>query len=204
MQDIKVMPQPMGTLISIANENNGVPTPNAQQLFKSRVLIFDAGFGTLDTYHIKNRVISSSETFDTLGMKQVLRNTVNSIYAQCGVEISISAMQKYLESGYITKLDRRTMKSEPFYFADILEKESKKVCMEAMEKIKELYNYLTETDYLVITGGTGAAWSSFIREYLKEMNTLKIISGNINDGLPYIFANVRGYYMFLINSLKTA
>lgn len=204
MNDIKVMPQPMGTLISIATKNDGTPANQAQDFFKSRVLIFDAGFGTLDTYYMEKRTISNSETFDNLGMKQVLINTTNSIFKNLGVEINVSAMQKYLETGQVTKLDRRTMKSGAYAFGDILETESKKVCMQALEKVKEVYNYLQETDYLVITGGTGAAWENFIREHLSAMETLKIVSGNINDDLPYVFANVRGYYMFLVNSLRAA
>ena len=202
-EDIRVMPQPMGTLISISTANNGLPSPRAEEFFKSRLLICDPGFGTFDTYYIQNGAINRKpETFDNLGMRQVLQNTSDSIYREYGVEINVSAMQKYLETGYVTALNRQTMHSDKYPFDTILETESKKVCMQAMEKIKELYNYLIEVDFLVITGGTGAAWSGYIRDYLSGMNSLEIISGNMNDSIPYIFSNVRGYFMYLTNALR--
>lgn len=200
--DIKIMPQPMGTLVSITTDHDGNPTANSQELFKSRLLILDPGFGTLDTYLIKNKMNVGHETFDYLGMKGVLQNTADVIFQRYGVELAVSAMQKNLETGTVTKLDRISMKSTPYPFADILEAESKKVCMRVIEKIKEIYNYLIDIDYLVITGGTGAAWSNYIREYFAGMDTLQIISGNVNDSLPYIFANTRGYYMYLTNTIK--
>ena len=56
-------------------------------------------------------------------------------------------------------------------------------------------------NYLVITGGTGAAWYNQIKDHFKDMNTLKIIAGNQNDNIPFIFSNVRGYYMAMYNKL---
>lgn len=201
-EDIRIMAQPMGTLTSITMENNGRPSSDAKNIFGSNTLIFDAGFGTLDTHLIKGKSIADHQTFDFLGMKQVLQNTADRIYKEHGVSIEVAAMQTCLEKGTFIKLDRRLMRSVPYPFDDILMEESKKVCMQALDKMKELYNYFVEIDYLIITGGTSAAWSDFIREHLSGMETLKIISGNINDDIPYIFANVRGYYMFLINSLR--
>ena len=67
-----------------------------------------------------------------------------------------------------------------------------------MTQMFPLYEY----DYLIITGGTGAAWSSRIREILKDMETLKIVDGNCNDTLPYVFANVRGYYMYRMTKMR--
>ena len=74
--------------------------------------------------------------------------------------------------------------------------------MEAINTINGYYNYLQDEDFLVITGGTGAAWINIIREFYKEMSTLKIIDGSANDTVPAIFSNVRGYYMQQLNVLK--
>lgn len=56
--------------------------------------------------------------------------------------------------------------------------------------------------YLVVTGGTGAAWLSYIQNFYKEMDSLKVIDGAANDTIPAIFSNVRGYYMQQLNNLK--
>lgn len=202
-EDVRVMSQPMGTLQSLTFMNDGSYSQNAEKYLKSRLLICDPGFGTFDTCYIQGRNIihEKCDTFGEFGMRQVLQNTADRIFKEFGVEIPVSAMQPYLESGFIKTLDKKEMKSKSYPFADILEQESKKVCRQAMEKLKEIYNYFMDVDYLVITGGTGAAWSNLIREYLGGMETLTIISGNENDNLPYIFANVRGYYMLMVKTL---
>ena len=61
---------------------------------------------------------------------------------------------------------------------------------------------LIDYDYLIITGGTGAAWLDQIRDKFKTMNTLTIINGNQNDNLPFIYNNVRGYYLYRYMKLK--
>ena len=61
---------------------------------------------------------------------------------------------------------------------------------------------MEEYDYLIITGGTSAAWRDMIRDYFSGMETLKIENGNKNGGMKAIFANVRGYYMYRYGMLK--
>ncbi len=201
-EHIKVMSQPMGTLFSIATSNDGTFIPSAKEYFSSNLLIFDPGFGTSDYFPIKNNIAGESQTFNDLGMKQVLSKASKEIFRRYGVEISVPAFQNCLKTGTITQFDRRQMKSTQVDISDIIEECSKEVCMLNIEKMKELYNYMQELNYLVITGGCGAAWSNLIREYFKNMENLQIIAGNQNDNLPHIFSNVRGYYMFQAQSLR--
>ena len=205
-ENIGVMAQPMGTLLSIATDNRGKLIHEGKKYFSSGVLIFDPGFGTLDVFNIRNRYIESYETFDNLGMKRVLKETTDGIFKKYETEITIPAMQKYLEDGFVKVTtrekgsNRRKVTKEPF--ADILEESSKKICLEALDIIDTIYNNLVDHDYLVITGGTGAAWKDIIMDRFADIETLTIIEGNQNDNLPYIFSNVRGYYMYQYSKLK--
>lgn len=62
---------------------------------------------------------------------------------------------------------------------------------------------LIDHDYLVVAGGTGDAWYDYIKDYYGGMDNLTIIPGNQNDtSLPFIFSNVRGYYMFMLGDLR--
>ena len=201
-ENIRVMAQPMGTLLSIATDNQGRLVPDAKKYFASGMLIFDPGFGTLDVFNIRNRLIESYETFDNLGMKRVLQETADGIFDKYKVEITIPAMQKFLQDGNVTTFNRKERKTKREPFGDILEAASKKVCLEALEQVSTIYNDLIDHQYLVITGGTGAAWKDTIHEYFGGMETLEIIEGNQNDNLPYIFSNVRGYYMYQYSKLK--
>ena len=55
---------------------------------------------------------------------------------------------------------------------------------------------LSSYRYLIVTGGTGAAWAETIKEKMKGLSTLNICFANTNDtSISIIFSNVRGYYM---------
>jgi plasmid segregation protein ParM len=202
IENVRVMPQPMGTLLSISTDNTGKFIPEARKYFSSNMLIFDPGFGTLDIFNIENRLIKSYETFDDLGMKRVLSEASDEIFKKYKTEIPVPAMQKYLAQGEITIRDRKLRKTTKQPFDDILDAANTKVCEEALAKTEDIFNYLFDHDYLVITGGTGAAWNDIIVDHFKDMETLTIIPGNQNDTLPYTFSNVRGYYMYLLSKLK--
>lgn len=208
--NIFVMPQPMGTLQSICTTKAGGKIPESKNYFNSNLLIIDPGFGTFDTFEIRHGYPSeNNETYANLGMKAVLQATSNEIYKKYQQKILVPAMQQYLESGTIKVSSRqqgeRRIKTSLVDFSDILDRCNKEICYKALDKLMTVYNNLEEIDYLVITGGTGAAWYNLIVDYFKDMETLTVIPGNQNDtNLDFIFANARGYYFNLIDRLKLA
>ena len=203
-ENFAIMPQPMGTLVSVATDKNGGSLPEASKYFSSNLLIMDPGFGTLDTFNISNHFISTPpKTWDNLGMLRVLQETQKLIKADKDVTIPIPAMQKILGNGYfMTKLNKQTMKRDQVDITPYLSEANKNVCKEAIDTINGCYNFLQDMSYLVVTGGTGAAWLGYIQNFYKEMDSLKVIDGAANDTIPAIFSNVRGYYMQQLNNLK--
>lgn len=202
-ENIKVMAQPMGSLISIATDINGGNTEKAKDYMDSNILIFDPGFGTLDTFEIRNHRLGSNKTWDDLGMKRVLQETADELKRKYSVTTTVSALEVDLDKGYVVISDKRTHSSKKQEFGDILEQANKKICEDALNAIDSCYDYLSSYDYLVIAGGTGSAWEKHIRERYKAMQTLTIINANINDSnMDSIFSNVRGYYMSLLSELK--
>lgn len=193
---VDVMKQPMGSLFSVSIGENRRFVKEASSYFNGNVIVFDPGFVTLDIYPIQHNQVMPAETNDKLGMKQVLTETTTKIREKYGTRISVNALQRYLESGKFRCYDRKhfTSKEEPL--DDILSEACVHVFEGAMEKLADacpLYEY----DYLIVTGGTGAAWNDLIRDRLKGMETLKILNGNQNDpDISFVFANVRGYYMY--------
>ena len=201
-ENIFVVQQPMGTLYSVCIDNNHNFIPDSKNYLAKNILIFDAGFGTFDLFFVKGHVVKDSQTFSNLGMKQVFLDTADAIKEKFGQNVSISEMQKYLESGKIRCFDRKALRTKEEPFADILEEAVNKVCSAAIEKMAQIYQ-LQDIDYLVITGGTGAAWKTSIQNRLSGMETMTIIDGNQNDkDLPFVFANVRGYYMYRSATMK--
>lgn len=197
---INVMEQPMGTLMSVITDENHKFISNSMDYLNKNVIVFDGGHGTLDLFLIKNNVVFEKITYRDFSMFKVLSNTRDRIFEEFNQKISPVAMQKCLEDGTFYKHDKFSRK--PIPFDNILEEENRKVCSEAIERIASDYE-LYDFDYLIVTGGTGAAWYEAIKEKLKDLEGFKIIPGNQNDtSLPFDYANARGYYMFLYQSLE--
>lgn len=200
---ITVIAQPLGTLFSISVDRQGGMIPEARKYLASSLLVFDPGFGTLDLFNIKSSYIKDTSTREDLGMKAVLERTAKILADEHQVIKTVHEIGNALENGFVTQLDKRTHSNKRINFAPYLELASKEICEEALNFVDETHDYLDGYDYLVVTGGTGAAWESFIRNRYKDMETLQIICGNQSDPdvLP-VFSNVRGYYMQLLLNLK--
>lgn len=209
--NVAIMPQPMGTLLSVATGDDGKLRSEANKYYSSATLICDPGFGTFDCFSLRGSSMDRMETFDSLGMKQVLMDTSKRIFEKYpGTDVPVPAMQAYLEKGTIPVFNRKLRTSANMPFGDILEECSKAVAMRAIEKIDELYD-LVDYDYMILTGGTGEAWYGYFKDAYKGMSNLTLIPGNQNTmgilqdenghpaPLPFIFSNVRGYYMYLNN-----
>lgn len=194
---IDVMAQPMGSLYSVSIDNGCRQIPEARQYFGSNLLVFDPGFGTCDTFVIKNRVIDSYESFNNLGMKAVYKRLSDKIYEKYGEYIPVHAISKTLMTGYIQVLDKEAMQTETYSINELVKECSEEICKKAIERLQTTYDYLREFRYLLITGGAGEAWKESVRKHFAGMQGLKIIEGNQNDkSLPQIFSNVRGYYLY--------
>ena len=202
LSNIRVIQQPIGTLKSICYDKNGNLVSDAEKYKNSKILIIDPGFKTLDTVYLMNGEVKDCQTHESLGMFRILRDVSGEINKECNIEIPVHAIQSYLESGFVPKFNAKDFSTEPFYFDDIIERCSNAVCMEALAMLRSAYNDFLQVDYVVLTGGTGAAWSNTVRDYLKNMKTISVLSGNQNDDIPYQLSNVRGYYMHLYERLK--
>ena len=197
---VAIMEQPMGTLMSVAIDSQHRFVAGSDRYFNGSVLVFDAGFGTLDLFPIRHNHVGDKQTFPEYGMIQVFRETIDKIYQAYGVEVSMVGFQRCLASGTVIRHDK--FASEAIPFEDFLKQASHDVCDAALEKLGQIFP-LYEYDSLIVTGGTGAAWNEQIREKLKGLTSLSVINGNTNDpSLPFLLANVRGYFMYLYNVLE--
>lgn len=199
-EDVYIMSQPKGTLFSICTKSDGSFHPDAAKYLSSSIIVFDAGFGTLDIFPISSGTVGHGETFSDLGMKRILQETQKEIKSVYNADIPVPTMQKHLETGKVRTIDKRKFKSREYSFGDILETANAKICDEAINRTAGALNLL-DYNYLIVTGGTGAAWYDHITEKFKDFDTLTIIKGNQNDELPFVYANVRGYYFYRFNKL---
>lgn len=205
VDDIRVMPQPLGSMISASIGRDGKQTSEAKKYFASNVVIFDPGCGTLDDYTIKKGRVVGFDTHPEFGMHEVFARTCADIYGAYDVEIQVPELQNYLEKGTVYVMDTSGPKPKrvEMSFENILYENCRKVCNEAIDKMNQLHKYFGDTNYIIATGGTYDAWKDIFNDAFSEMDGLVIVPGNVNvPELSNIYSNVRGYYFYLLNALK--
>ena len=202
--NMHILEQPMGAVFSASKLDDGstVPGPGGRPIVNERILVLDGGFGTLDTISIFNRYLENNmNSFSGLGMKGVLGMFRDSLLNQHGIEVSVHAMQQALSDGYIVKTNKREHTQEKMPIFDLLSECNRAICLQAMDRIDAAYDFLSAHRFLLLAGGTCAAWKEIIEERYAGMTNLGIISADQNDNLGPVFSNVRGYYLYRALSL---
>ncbi|MCM1236673.1 MAG: ParM/StbA family protein [Ruminococcus flavefaciens] len=209
-EDIDVMAQPEGTLMSLSMDDNCRSVRAARDYFSSNLLIADAGFETLDLYELYNRTIRGRETFTSYGMREIMKRTCDRANEKYQISLDQTSIQNVLETGEVvlykpTPEDRRPHRVA-YPIDGILEEVVKDVCSEAVDKIMDTFDGLGEYKYLVLTGGTFAPWEDMIRDYFSGMDSLTILMGNENcrEHTDLIYTNARGYYLYMVSRLRRA
>lgn len=201
-ENVDVMKQPMGTFYSVAFNGEGKMTPTGASLFRADTVIFDGGFGTLDKFILMNGGRQSvSDTNPQLGMKRVLEEARNMIKQDTGVTISIPGMQNCLRNGTFEKIDHIRFEVKEFPIQKYIERADEMVMREAMDYIK---NDVIKARYLIMSGGTGAAWFDKFAQWVgKGMGgRCMVLRGNAGTDISNVYANARGYYMAKLSQLR--
>ena len=134
----------------------------------------------------------------TLGRKLKEKNhDIKIIYITSYEEYMAQAINKVHAFSFLCKpINEEEMKTEEHSISPLLEKSNDEVFRAAMEQAKGVTSAFRDYSRIVVAGGTGEAWFEKIKDYLSGMKTITVVPGNVNDHLPFIYSNVRGYYMF--------
>ena len=190
---VDVIYQPMGTYWSTVFDVNGNITNDIFEFRTSNFMVLDGGFKTLDKFIVKGNTIQKG-TDPNLGMHRILDETRRLM----GTQTSIPAMQSCLKTGQIQINDVANFQIKMVPIGKYLEQANARVREEAFESVK---NEFFSIRYLIMTGGTGAAWYDYFKERLNGF-PVKVVPGNLNSPLPYIYSNARGYYMYRLQQMK--
>ncbi len=198
-ENISVIDQPVGSVYCASKRNDGstVLTDDGKTYIDHNILVFDGGFGTLDIFSVMNRVINGTNTFDDLGMRAVFERTAQDILQKYHTEVHAHTLQRYLTDGAIAVFDRKTKSTKRQEISSLLKENSRIICEMALDRLDTAYDNLMHYDYLIVTGGTGAAWMEIIKNHYSGFETLSVIAANQNEkNVPTIYNNVRGYYIY--------
>ena len=154
--------------------------------------------------------VQTGQTFRNVGMMRVFELTVDKINKKYITSYSLDDLLKVLKQGYFlrnssTEVDEYGIpKLEKLQFDNELKEACKEVFFMAMKEVVTHVPDLHDYRYIIVTGGTGDAWSKYLQEFqTKRLPNTKIIFANHNsDFLPLIYSNVRGYFLARTANLK--
>ena len=204
-ENVRITQQPMGAYYSLCLDNKADMTPTGKKIFRTgEVVLLDGGFGTTDSCRIcaKTHDVLDKETFPGKAMMEIFRRTTEEIEEKYGTEIAVHSLQPYLQTGTVPIFERKARKKKEVSFEEILEKHTRNVGNELLDRLELAYNSFLEINYIATAGGTGVAWFEQIVERYKEMDGLQIIRCSQNDKLPEIYDVARGYYLFMTAALR--
>jgi plasmid segregation protein ParM len=180
---VRMMPQPLGTVINLLMDENGKIVN--KELEKQKVGVIDIGFRTTD-FTIFDRlqyIDRGSSTLDT-GISKAFSVIANKLQERSGVNIEVYRLYKAVESGFIK------MKGHGFDFSKIRDKIFSQLATRIANDVDRLWTEDWDIDTIILTGGGSV-------ELEKHLQPL--ISGNVMPVKNEIDArlnNVQGYYKF--------
>ena len=204
-EDVWITQQPLGAYYSACLSNSAEMTALGKRMYRNaEVVLLDGGFGTIDSCRISARThdVLDKETFPGKAMMEIFRRTTEEISKEYGTEIAVHALQPHLQSGSIPVIDRKQRKQSNVAFDEILQRHTRDVCDELLDRMELSYNSFLGVDFLATAGGTSAVWYEQIVRRYRDMNGLQIIKCSQNDNLPEIYDIVRGYYLFMVSLLR--
>ena len=203
-EHVKVLAQPMGSLMAVCMGRDGKPSKDAQYFFTHNGEVDDYGFNTIDVSLISHGRYSNDEssniTLEDRAAREIMRRTCEAIRDTYGKSMQVSDLQRRLDTGTVLITDRKALRRTEVPFEELLLGESRRVFDEAFDSLMKARNYWEGTDFIIQTGGTYEAWKQFISDKLKDMG-IRNVPGNINiPELPIEFANAWGFYCASANS----
>lgn len=199
-----IITQPQGALYSACKDVNGNDVPLGDDYMSQHTLVLDPGFLTTDFNGFNKSVPLDAESDSLeLGMHEVFSRAIKAIDIDQGVKTTIVEFRKALSTGKIECFDYIRGEYKDIEIATYLEKACKEVCNEVFDSLMTSYQGLSTHKYLLVAGGTGAAWLPYIVERLKK-HRLTIVKCNQNDQqLSNVFSTARGYYFWLLDRIRS-
>jgi len=204
---IDVLSQPYGTLLSVAANRQGRITDQTL-LEASTALVYDAGYGTVDPFVIKNGSISDedSTTWMDMAMKEI---HLKLLYI--GKEITGRTLS-FRQINHLLSLpeDKRYVQhhlGKKWYFDSDLKNCINEVANDNIRELKQKYREFNDIDVIIMTGGTSKVFYPYFSTLIPN---IKIKIAEVNDAkkpednFDCVFANTVGFFNYVVMKLRIA
>ena len=191
VEDVRVIPQPIGTVMDRLLNREGFP--QNKRFATDKIGIIDVGFKTTDyTISDKGRYSERGSLMTNNGVSKAFTQIGNKLKQACGVDIEIYRLHKAVDAGSIK------VRGKSYDLKKITEHAFKQLASEIATDANRVWQDDWDIDAIMITGGGGAVVAPYLTPKLEGV----VIP--IEKGLDYRLHNVRGYYKFGLYTWETS
>ncbi len=187
-------------------EESGVLSEN-----KLPAIVIDGGYLTLGIAHFTSvQLVDYSDSNLQYAMKNINENVAKRIVEETGRQDITSMYVKQIMRKKDHIMHYRGKDGKGSYSLDVAEyvnEETKKVCEELVQSLRDRYDDLLETKSIVITGGTGIAYYEHIKELLSDSDWIDVTLTDYEfygEKITPDFAIVIGMYKVLHHAVDMA
>lgn len=181
--DVRVLPQPLGTVMDRLLSSLGAPTN--QRFATDKIGVIDVGFRTTDyTISDKGRYSERGSLTTKNGISVAFSKVANKLKETCGIDIEIYRLFTAVDQGSIK------VRGKAYDLKKISEASLKQLASVIAIDANQVWSDDWDIDAIMITGGGGAVLAPYIQAQLQG------ITIPIKQDLDYRLHNVRGYYKF--------
>lgn len=183
VSDVRVLPQPIGTVMDRLLSREGVTTN--KRFATDKIGIIDVGFRTTDyTISDKGRYSERGSLTTRNGISRAFSKIGNKLKEACGIDIEIYRLFEAVDTGSIK------VRGKAYDLSSITQKSFQQLASYIATDANQVWSDDWDIDAIMITGGGGAV----LAPYLKDQVQGVVIP--IEEDLDYRLHNVRGYYKF--------
>ena len=183
VSDVRVLPQPIGTVMDRLLSRDGVA--QNKRFATDKIGIIDVGFRTTDyTISDKGRYSERGSLTTRNGISRAFSKIGNKLKEACGIDIEIYRLFEAVDTGSIK------VRGKAYDLSTITDQSFKQLAAYIATDANQVWSDDWDIDAIMITGGGGAV----LAPYLKEQVQGVVIP--IEADLDYRLHNVRGYYKF--------
>ncbi len=190
VSDVRVLPQPIGTVMDRLLGATGIP--KNQRFASDKIGIIDVGFRTTDyTISDKGRYSERGSLTTRNGISRAFTKIGAKLKEACNIDIEIYRLFEAIDSGSIK------IRGKSYDLKPITERSFQQLATAIATDANTLWADDWDMDAIMITGGGGAVLAPYIEKQLEGV----VIP--IKQDLDYRLHNVRGYYKFGLYTWRT-
>ncbi|MDQ7002773.1 MAG: ParM/StbA family protein [Ghiorsea sp.] len=183
VSDVRVLPQPIGTVMDSLLSTDGIP--QNKRFATDKIGIIDVGFRTTDyTISDKGRYSERGSLTTKNGISRAFSQIGSKLKEACGIDIEIYRLYDAVDKGSIK------VRGKSYDLHKITEHAFKQLASQIATDANQVWADDWDIDAIMITGGGGAVLVQYMESEIEGV----VIP--VKQDLDYRLHNVRGYYKF--------